>query len=201
MRRLLPILTGMLLAALLAGLVFHVQRERRDREEEASVLLHQINAINTLMLVEANLSEVYTFRDTRDPFYGLWPQEKSVILIVRARAMVGYDLDEMDYTIDPRERRVTVRSVPEPEIIIEPHIEFYDIEQSTFNRFTPRDFTTANERAMTLLRKEVERSGLEREARDRLESALESLVFASNTLGWDVELPPIPDVQTTFETP
>lgn len=166
------------------------KKSKIQSEENISLLTERIEEISTLMVIEGHFSEVYTFKEVENKFYGLLPFEKKIILLVKARAMIGYDLSKMEYEIDRKNKKVLIKSLPEQDIIIEPEITYYDIQESTFNKFNEADLTKINKKAVELIRKEVKNSYINDMAQKRLKETLQNIVFATETIGWDIGIEP-----------
>lgn len=177
-----------LIALLLGGALwyFSQRQDRIEREESASIILNKIEEVNKLILVEGTFAEVYTYKQAENLLFNLIPVEKKVLVLVKATASVGYDLKKVDFVIDQDKKQVIIRNIPEVEIIIEPKIEYYDIQQSTFYPLDAKDLTTINSRAVELIRKQVKVSNLPAMAETRLSEVLEQLIFTSENLGWEV---------------
>lgn len=155
-------------------------------DEQANIILNKIEEVNKLILVEGTFAEVYTYKQATRLFYNLFPVEKKVIVIVEATASVGYDLTLVEYEIDKELKKVIIKKVPTEEIIIEPKIRYYDIQESQFYQLTADDLTKINDRAVKLIREKVKSSSLPNTAKNRLAEVLEQIVFVSESEGWEV---------------
>ena len=170
-----------------AALWYYSNRQDKiEREEAATIILNKIAEVNKLILIEGTFAEVYTYRQSENILFSLLPVEKKVIVIVKAKASVGYDLKKVDFTVDKEKKIVIIRNVPEEEIIIEPDIQYYDIQQSMFYPLDAKDLTMINKRAVELIRKQVIVSNLPSMAEERLQEVLQQLIFTSEDLGWKV---------------
>lgn len=178
-----------ILIAFLAGacLYFFSQGQKDiQREETANIILNKIKEVNKLILIEGTFAEVYTYKQAENIFFNFIPVEKKVLILVKAKASVGYDLNKVDFLIDKEKQVVIIRNIPEEEIIIEPEIQYYDIQQSTFYPLEAKDLTTINSRAVELIRKQVKQSNLPQTAEKRLKEVLEGIIFTGQNLGWEV---------------
>ena len=131
-------------------------------------------------------AEVYTYRQVSRLFYNIFPVEKKVIVIVEATASVGYDLSKVEYEIDKENKHVIIKHLPEEEIIIEPKVKYYDIQESQFYQLDANDLTKINAKAIDLIREKVKASSLPQTAENRLSEVLEQIIFTSENLGWDI---------------
>lgn len=178
----------LILLALLGLGYWYFQKKQHDIlvEENASILLEKIEEVNKLILVEGSFAEIYNYSQAENIFFDLLPVQKKVLVIVKAKVSVGYDLSMLGYIIDKDLQQVIITSIPREEIIIEPEIQYYDVQQSQFYPLDGKDLTTINKRALELIKNQVKASSLPKTAEARLKEVLEQIVFTGNTLGWSV---------------
>ncbi|MCD8528773.1 MAG: DUF4230 domain-containing protein [Chitinophagales bacterium] len=139
----------LLALALFASLWWIFKKKNNHKvDEQATVLLNKIEEVKKLMLVEGSFAEVYTYKEADKIFYGLWPVEKKVIVMVNAKASVGYDMAKVTYTIDKDKKQVIIGKLPEQEIIIEPDIKYYDIQESQFYQLNAEDLSKINKKQL-----------------------------------------------------
>ena len=110
--------------------------------------------------------------------------EKKALIIVNADVTVSYDLHQMKYDIDEKNKTITILSIPKEEIKISPDIKFYDVEQSQMNQFTGDDYNKINKSVKANLAKKIEKSSLKSNAQNRLISELSKMLILTNTMGW-----------------
>ncbi len=181
------ILIIILVLIIIAVFTFVINYQNKvQTEEEANIILNKIEEVNKLILVEGTFAEVYTYRQVSRLFYNIFPVEKKVIVIVEATASVGYDLSKVEYEIDKENKHVIIKHLPEEEIIIEPKVKYYDIQESQFYQLDANDLTKINAKAIDLIREKVKASSLPQTAENRLSEVLEQIIFTSENLGWDI---------------
>lgn len=181
------ILIVTLVLCLVSIFTFFIQNQSKVKtEEEANIILNKIEEVNKLILVEGSFAEVYTYKQATRLFYNLFPVEKKVIVIVEAKASVGYDLSKVKYEIDKEHKKIVIKSIPTEEIIIEPKVRYYDIQQSQFYKLDANDLTKINAKAIELIKTKVKASSIPGTAEDRLAEVLENIIFTSENLGWEV---------------
>lgn len=170
---------------LLLFIFLYFRNENIRREEQASIILEKIEEVQKLILVEGSFAEIYTYKQEENVFFDIFPVEKKVIVIIKAKASIAYDLSLVDFTVDKEKRKVIIKGIPKEQIIIEPKIQYYDIQQSQFYPLSAKDFTNIQTRAVQLIEDQVRASTLPQIAKDRLSEVLEQLVFTSENLGWE----------------
>lgn len=190
MRRIIVILALLATALLAFFIAREVYRPGVGTEQvTATVLLERMRPVLKLVTVEGEFNELYHHKDSwnwRHSVPGL--TEKQAILRVCARVSVGYDLEGMRIATDEESRVVTLLAAPEPLVLsIEHEVDYYDISNGLFNRFSPQELTTLNAKARQRVLDKVPESGLHQEAerqRDTMVQALRAIVESS---GWTLE--------------
>ncbi|MFT4969652.1 MAG: hypothetical protein ACI9O4_001401 [Chitinophagales bacterium] len=157
-----------------------------NTEEQASIVLQKIEEVEKLMLVEGTFAEIYTYQQDEKIFFDLWPIEKKVIVLIKAKANVGYDLSKVEFEIDKELQQVIIPKLAKEIILIESDIQYYDIEQSQFYPLTGKDLTTINQRATELIKQQVLISQLPTIAQERLPIVLGNMFFDDHTQNWKV---------------
>ena len=177
----------LLLLLLGGGIWFFIKRQNEIKiEENATIILNKIEEVNKLILVEGSFSEIYSYSQAENIFFNLLPVEKKVLVIVNAKASVGYDLSKVDYHIDKELKQVVISNLPQQEILIEPDIQYYDIQQNQFYPLNAKDLTTINKRVVALIENQVKESVLPTNAEKRLDEVLEQIIFTGTSVGWQV---------------
>src|SRR5690606_1445816 len=100
---------------------------------------------------------------------------------------VAYDLRQMKYDIDEKNKTITIVNIPKEEIAINPDIKFYDVDQSRLNPFTGADYNKINETVRDNLAKKMENSTLKTNAQNRLVSELSKSLIITNSMGWTLK--------------
>jgi len=57
--------------------------------------------MSTLITVEGEFSETFTHRDGRKMFFNLLQMEKKALIIIKAKVLIGFDLDQINIDTDP----------------------------------------------------------------------------------------------------
>ena len=182
---LLAILT--LIIGLFVGRYFLGDKGNITREEEAEIIVEKIEEVNKLISLEGNFAEVYTLEQTQKLFFDLIPIPKKAIVIAKAKTYVAYDLSKMDYRLNEQAKTVYLENIPEPEVIVDPELQFYDL-QADIIPFNKKELSLLNQRATELLREEAEKEEFLQLAEQNLQLNLEKIIFTANQLGWEVKI-------------
>jgi uncharacterized membrane protein len=166
---------------------FTSKNESSTVEYNSSLIEKQIKSVGKLVVTEGHFSEVLTYKDQKKYLMDLVSFEKKALIIVNADVTVAYDLRQIKYDLDEKNKTVTVLNIPKEEIKISPNIEYYDVEQSTLNPFTGNDYNKVNKIVRANLVKKIEKSTLKTNAKNRLISELYTILILTNTMGWKLE--------------
>jgi hypothetical protein len=143
--------------------------------------------VGKLVVTEGHFSEVVTYKNQQKYMMDILSFEKKALIVVNADVTVSYDLHQMKYDIDEKNKTITILSIPKEEIKISPDIQFYDVEQSKLNPFTGDDYNKINKSVKANLAKKIEKSSLKSNAQNRLISELSKILILTNTMGWKLQ--------------
>ncbi|MFK8101493.1 MAG: DUF4230 domain-containing protein [Saprospiraceae bacterium] len=154
--------------------------------EQSEVLLEKIKTVSKLVTVEGYFSEVYDYKDYWG--YDISPFRKKALMRVKAKVLVGYNLEKMTVVSLPKEKTIRIGNLPDPEIIsIENDLDYYDISEGTFNSFSTADYNKLQQKAKDYIREHAERSDLKESAVKQGNQLLELIRFMVETSGWKLE--------------
>ncbi|TRX38847.1 DUF4230 domain-containing protein [Flavobacterium sp. ZT3R18] len=152
-----------------------------------NLIQQQIVNVGKLVVTEGHFSEVVTYKNQQKYMMDMLSFEKKALIVVNADVTVSYDLHQMKYDIDEKNKTITILSIPKEEIKISPDIKFYDVEQSQMNPFTGADYNKINKSVKANLSKKIEKSSLKSNAQNRLISELSKILILTNTMGWKLQ--------------
>ncbi len=187
----LELFIGLFLGALLMYGMYSLfnRKKRKDLTSyQSTVLLEKIRAVCKLISVEGDFAEIYRYENTKGHFGNLFSSKKKALIVVNAKAHIGYDFKKLEVSADIDRRTVYLRNFPQPEILsIEPELEFYDIRNDLFNAFTPDDLTALNKEAKAHIREKIPQSGLMETARHEALEAVLLMEKIVETIGWKLD--------------
>lgn len=184
-------ITYVVLFAVIAFLIYQLITVKKDTstiEYDTALIQQQIKNVGKLVVTEGHFSEILTYKD-KNKYVGNLTSffDKKAIVVINADVIVSFDLSQVNYDIDAKNKVVTIKSIPEEEIKISPDIKYYDVEQSTFNEFTGEDYNKINKIARENLAKKIEKSTLKSNAKNRLVSELSKILIVTNSMGWTLK--------------
>ncbi|MEO8253021.1 MAG: DUF4230 domain-containing protein [Flavobacterium sp.] len=152
-----------------------------------NLIQQQIVNVGKLVVTEGHFSEVITYKNQQKYLMNMLSFEKKALLVVNADVTVSYDLHQMKYDIDEKNKTITILNIPKEEIKISPDIKFYDVTQSKMNPFTGDDYNKINKQVKANLSKKIANSSLKKNAQNRLISELSKMLILTNSLGWKLQ--------------
>ena len=164
---------------------------RKDNREllEASTALIQkeLKNVGKLIVTEGSYAQIFTFSESKDLLFGLTYANKKALIVVNAKATIAYDLSKIETEVDETTKTVTITKIPEPELSINPNIEYYDVKQDYLNQFNASDYNKIKQRVEKSLREKIEESELRTNAENRLIAELSKIYILTNSMGWTLK--------------
>jgi len=154
-------------------------------QEESQVLLEKIKKVYKVVTVEGHFSEVYDYQDYWG--YDFSPFRKKALVRVKAKVLAGYDLNNIEITSYPEQKRIVISELPKVEILsVEHDMDYYDLSEGTFNSFSTQDLNKIQAKAKEYIVAKAEESNLLNSAEEQGKEALEMIEFMAESAGWEV---------------
>lgn len=186
-KRIVLIVVGLLTIFFLFKFCEFKKEDTSTIDYNSNLIQQQIVNVGKLIVTEGHFSQVLTYKDQDKYFLDLISFEKKALIIVNADVTVAYDLRQLKYDIDKKNKTITILHIPKEEIKISPDIQFYDVEQSKLNPFTGDDYNKINKSVKANLAKKIGKSSLKANAQNRLISELSKILILTNTMGWTLQ--------------
>ncbi|MBT8186884.1 MAG: DUF4230 domain-containing protein [Croceitalea sp.] len=191
MDSLIEVLLGLVLGAIIMYWLFTFFRRKKDKEltmHQSTVILDKIKSVCKLVSVEGDFAEIYRYENIKEGFMHILSSKKKALVVINAKAHIGYDLKKIKLTADNEHKRIILTDFPEPEILsIEPDLQFYDIKNGLFNSFSPNDLTELNKNATQHIRDKIPESGLIDSAKNEALQAVLLIEKIVETIGWKLD--------------
>ncbi len=181
------ILFGSVLTLLIVFSLRYCEHKKDQREKltvNSAMIEKQLKNVSKLVVTEGNFAQIYTYEDLKTLYFDWLTAEKKAIVVVNAEASIAYDLSKIETRIDEESKTVTIVNIPEPELTINPNIEYYDLQQNYLNQFEAEDYNKIKSQVEDSLRKKIEKSALVTNAQNRLISELQKIYVLTSSLGW-----------------
>jgi hypothetical protein len=159
-----------------------------NKSESASVMLEKIKKVTKLIAVEGSFTELYDYKETYEyDYFKLF--SKKALLRVNARVSIGYDFEKVNISIDSLSRTVILNEFPIPEILsIDHNLDYYDISQGTFNKFTNEEYNEINKNAKQFIVNKAKKTDLFKTAEEQKEEYLLMMEMALKSIGWKLHI-------------
>lgn len=165
----------------------HKKDDREQLEANTALIQKELKNVGKLIVTEGSYAQVFSFSASKDLLLGLTYAKKRALVVVNATATIAYDLSKVETEIDETSKTVTITQIPEPELSINPNIQYYDIQQDYLNKFDAADYNKIKQRIEKSLRKKIEESELRTNAENRLITELSKIYILTNSMGWTLK--------------
>jgi len=185
-RNIIFVLFSILLAALIGWYVgFKKQFGAPEVTENSAVMLEKIQKVFKFVAAEGEISEIYDYKDYQ--YYDISPLRKKILVRVNAKVLVGYDFEKANFTIDEATRTITIDSLGPAEVLAIDHdLDYYDIQEGTFNYFSEEELNEINEKAKNYAASIVKDSDLFNVAAEQKDDLIDMMTVTATAAGWEV---------------
>ena len=129
--------------------------------EQSVVLMDKIKSVCKFITVEGDFSEIYHYENLKEKYLSLILGKKKAIVLVTAKAHVGFDLSKIRMDSDNEHKKIILTNFPQPELLtIETDFKYYDKREGWANPFTTSDLTDINRDAKKTIVDKIPQSGL-----------------------------------------
>lgn len=160
------------------------KKEKSILQENSMLIQQQIDNVSKLIVTEGHFAEVYNYKDSQLLFGQILRADKKALVVVNAEVTVAYDLSKIEFELDEANKTLRIKSIPEPEIKLNPDFEYYDVTADYLNQFDASDYNKIKSNVKISLMKKVEASTLKSNAKNRLISELAKFYILTNSMGW-----------------
>ncbi|WP_341216065.1 DUF4230 domain-containing protein [uncultured Wocania sp.] len=187
MEAFLGIIIGVLVSL---GVVTYLKSLKKKQlvNSQSVLLLDKIKTVCKFITVEGDFAEIYHYEDVKQRFLKLISSKKKALVVINAKAYVGYDLAKIQLKSDNGNKKIILEHFPQPEVLsIETNLNYYDKTDGYFNRFEANDLTDLNTEAKQHIKDKIPESGLIQVAQ---KEALETILLMETiveTIGWKLD--------------
>ena len=164
-----------------------INQSEKELSEATSMIEKEVRQTGRLVVTEGTFAQVFTYENSKKFYIDVLSAKKKALVVINAKATVSYDLRQLSTAIDKESKTITITHIPEAIIDINPDIEYYDVTQDYLNQFNSDDYNSIKKRVNALIMEKVKKSGLERNAKNRLISELSSIFLLTKSLGWTLK--------------
>ena len=167
---------------------FRYQQAKRLTTSQSVILLDKIKSVCKFITVEGDFAEIYHYEDVKQKFLKLISSKKKALVVVNAKAYVGFDFSKVNMNADTSSKTIVLNHFPQAEVLsIETNLNYYDKQDGYFNKFDASDLTELNTEAKQHIKDKIPESGLYQAAQ---KEALEAILLIENivqTIGWKLD--------------
>ncbi|PQV51547.1 uncharacterized protein DUF4230 [Jejuia pallidilutea] len=155
---------------------------------QSTILLNKIKKVCKFITVEGDFAEIYHYEDVKQRFLKLISSRKKALVIINAKAHVGYDLSKIKLKADNYKKKIILEHFPQPEVLsIETNLNYYDKSDGYFNRFEANDLTDLHNEAKVHIRAKIPESGLIEIAQQEVLETILLIETIVETIGWTLD--------------
>ncbi len=186
----------LLLAGLIGGAIityivfsrFNFVSKKKRIESQAIVLKDKIKQVCKLISVEGDFAEIYHYESVRDKFFDVLLGKKKALILINAKAHVGFNLSKVKIESDVKNKTVRLNHFPQPELLtIETDFKYYDKKEGWLNPFTSTDLNEINIEAKQYIVDKIPQSGLITEARKEALNTILLIESIAGSIGWKLD--------------
>ncbi len=184
-------LLGLLLGAILTyfGLNYlKLQKKNEVTTNQSVILMEKMRKVWKLITVEGDFAEIYHYENTKERFLSMISSKKKAILLINAKAHVGFDLSKIKMEAINEKKVVKLTEFPKPEVLtLETDLKYYDKKEGLFNKFDSSDLTELNAKAKDYVMLKIPESGLLETAKNEALEAVLMMQSIVETIGWTLD--------------
>lgn len=182
---------GLLAGSIISFLIFtryNIARRKAKTQSQSVVLMEKIRSVCKLVTVEGDFAEIYHYQSVKDKFFNLLLGRKKALILIDAKAHVGFDLSKIQLESDTKEKRITLTHFPQPTLLtVETDFKYYDMKEGWLNPFTSMDLTEINKEAKQFIKDKVPQSGLMEAAKKEALQAISLMESLAESIGWKLD--------------
>jgi len=181
---------GLAVGAVVAYFVF--ARFGGGRQEKAStqsvILMEKIRSVCKFITIEGDFSEIFYYENVKDKWLNLLLGKKKALILIEAKAHIGFDLTKVKMNADTKNRTITLTNFPQPELLtIETDFKYYDKRDGWANPFTADDLTEINQEAKKHIVDKIPETDLFNEASKQALETIKLMETLVETINWKLD--------------
>jgi hypothetical protein len=169
-------------------LKFSGGRKKEKTQKQSVILMEKIRSVCKFITVEGDFSEIYHYENVKDKWLNLLLGKKKALVLIEAKAHIGFDLTKIKMNADTKTRTITLNNFPQPELLtVETDFKYYDKKEGWANPFTASDLTEINREAKQHIIDKIPSSGLLTEASSQALETIKLMEKLVETINWKLD--------------
>ena len=182
---------GLIVGVIFAYFIFSrfaTLKKKEKTESQSVVLMENIRSVSKLITVEADFAEIYHYEAEKYKWLQLLIGKKKALLLIDAKAHVGFDLTKIKLSSDTKNKVIHIRNFPQPELLsIETDFKYYDKKEGWLNPMTSSDLTTINKEAKQHIIDKIPGCGILEEASAKALETVKLMEKLAETINWKLD--------------
>lgn len=168
--------------------IYKQWQAKKTSNQQSLILLDKIKRVCKFITVEGDFAEIYHYEDVKEKFLKLLSSKKKALIVINAKAHVGFDLSKVQMRSHVKSKTVILSHFPQPEVLsIESNINYYDKQDGMFNKFEASDLTELHAKAKAHIKEKIPESGLYNVAKLEALEAIQLIENLVETIGWRLD--------------
>jgi len=168
--------------------IYKQWKTKQTTNAQSILMLDKIKRVCKFITVEGDFAEIYHYEDVKEKFLKLISSRKKALVVINAKAHVGFDFSKVRLTSNPKTKSVILTHFPQPEVLsIESDINYYDKTDGMFNKFEASDLTELHTKAKAHIMDKIPESGLFNVAKQEALEAIQLIENLVETIGWTLD--------------
>lgn len=181
------LLLGLLIGAVIAYLIFQLRRVQKSISSvrtSSHTVIESIKRVFKIVVAEGQMNEIFNYENTKK-LLKVIPSTKKALVIVNAKVMIGYDINNCKWEADEENRVLRLIEFPKPEILsLETDFNYYYFEDDLFNFIGRKDLQEIQHLAKEQVKQSALQSDLLKIASNQMKLLLSEVVSVNN---WSIE--------------
>ncbi|MBS1548318.1 MAG: DUF4230 domain-containing protein [Bacteroidetes bacterium] len=158
-----------------------------DKKElnDAYIITNQITKMNKMVVVEQDFSALRKSKVSYE-FLGKTISENAIVTFTKTNVQVSYDLNKMKMEVDSINKKLIIKSIPKPDIRINPNVEIQSMDDSFFNRIDEAQIKKVTQEAKSQAIAKVDKAQLEKESQKQLMENLNQIFVLAKSLHYEI---------------
>lgn len=170
---------GLVIGAVITFLIYRILKTKQVNSKtltSSHIVIESIKRVFKIVVAEGQMNEIFNYENTKKLLKFI-PSTKKALVIVNAKALVGYDINKCKWEIDEEEKVIKLVSFPKPEILsLETDFNYYYFEDDLFNFISRNDLQEIQYLAKDQVRNAVMQSDLLKIAAEQMKLLIGEVV-------------------------
>lgn len=149
-------------------------------KESSHTIVESVRKVFKIVTAEGQFNEIYNYEESTKLF-GIIPTHKKALVIVTAKALIGYDFEKCQWEIDEVNKKIKLIAFPPPEILsIDTDYKYYNIEENLLNKFSREDLAKIQQNGKQQVIEAAKNSHLPKIAAEQMKTLLTEILYSKD---------------------